>query len=185
MKKYFYFAVAIIATLSTGCFATQGTTPATKGRVEITTPMSGKEYRSNSEYWRAVSTGKSDDMLMAKKVAMQSARQELAASVESEIKVFIKDYSQNKSAKAQSIYEEMGTTTVKQTLRNIEVVDEKYYQNEDGSYQCYVCLEVSKTQVEKELEDKLAQEKELRLEFDREQFNKQFEAAFQNFVEER
>lgn len=185
MKKYFYFAVAIIATLSTGCFATQGTAPATKGRVEITTPMSGKEYRSNSEYWRAVNVGKSDDMTMAKKIAMQTTRQELAASVESEIKSFIKDYSQNKSGKAQAMYQDQTTTTVKQTLRNIEVVDEKYFQNEDGTYECYVCLEVSKVQVAKELEAAFAKEEQLRLEFDAARFNEEFEAAFKDFAEER
>ncbi len=185
MKKYFYFAVAIIATLSTGCFATNATTPAAKGAKEISVPMSGPEYRGNNEYWRAVNSGRSDEMAMAKKVAMSNARQELAASVEAEVKSFMENYAQNVGGKAKSIYEELTGVTVKQQLRNIEVLDEKYYQNEDGSYDCYVCLQISKVQVEKELENQIAQEEELKLQFDRERFRKAYEAEFQNYAENR
>ena len=186
MKKYFYFAaVAIIATLSTGCFATKTTVPAAKGAVEIVRPLSGKEHRSNNEYWRAVQSGKSDDMSMARKVAMQNTRQELAASIETEVKALMENYGQNHSGKAKSMYEELGTTAVKQTLRNVEVADEKCFQNEDGTYEYYICLQISKLQVEKELEEKLAQEAELKLEFDRERFRKAYEAEFQKFAEER
>ena len=193
MKKYFYFAaVAIIATLSTGCFATKGTAPDPKGTapdpkgpIEITQPLSGKEYRSNSEYWRSVQFGKSDDMSMARKVAMQSARQELAASIVADVNSIMEIYGQNHSEKAKSMYEELGTTTVKQSLRDVEVVGEKCFLYEDGTYQYHICLQISKLQVMKELEDKLAQEAKLNLEFDRERFRKVRDAEFQKFAEER
>ena len=186
MKNYFYLAAgALIATLSTGCFATNATTPATKGAKEISMPMSGPQYRGNSEYWRAVNSGRSSEMAMAKKVAMQNARQELAASVEVEVKSFMENYAQNVGGQANSIYEELTRTTINQTLRDIEVVDEKYFQNEDGSYDCYVCLQISKVRVEKELEDKMAQEAELKLQFDRERFRKAYEEEFQKFTEEK
>lgn len=185
MKKFFYFAVAVIATLSTGCFATNGVSPVTKGAVEVTMPMSGPQYRANSEYWRAVNSGRSDEMAMAKKVAMSNARQELAASIEVEVKSFMENYAQNMGGKAQSIYEELTRTSVQQTMRDIEVVDEKYFQNEDGSYDCYVCLQISKVRVERELEAQIAKEAELKLQFDRERFRKAYEAEFQQFAEEK
>ena len=185
MKKFFYFAVAVIATLSTGCFATNGVSPVTKGRVEVTTQMSGPQYRANSEYWREVSTGSSDEMAMAKKVAVSNARQLLAASIEVEVKSFMENYAQNIGGKAQSIYEELTRTSVQQTMRDIEVVDEKYFQNEDGSYECWVCLQISKVRVERELEAQIAKEAELKLQFDRERFRKAYEAEFQQFAEEK
>ena len=187
MKKIIYFAaVAIIATLSTGCFATSGgAVSVAKGKQEVSTPFSGPQYRGNSEYWRATGTGTSTDMTMANKVAMANARQKLAESVQTDVKSFSENYSQNVSGQAASIFEEISRTSVNQSLRNIEVVDEKYYQTENGSYECWVCLQISKIAVEKELENKLAQEAELKLQFDRERFRKAYEAEFQNYAEEQ
>ena len=186
MKKYFYFvAVAIIATLSTSCTATKSTVPADNGAVNVKIPLSGKEYSSNNEYWRAKQSGKSDDMSMARKVAMQNARQELGTSIEAQLKAFMENYSQNFDDKAKAAYEELGTTTVKQALRNIEVAGEECLQYQDGTYVYHICLQISKLQVMKELEDKLAQEAKLNLEFDRERFRELRDAEFQKFAEER
>ena len=186
MKKYFYFvAVAIIATLSTSCTATKSITPADNDLVNVKIPLSGKEHRSNNEYWRAVQSGKSDDMSMARKVAMQSARQELAANIVADVNSIMEIYGQNHSEKAKSMYEEVGTTTVKQSLRNVEVAGEECYRDQEGIYEYHICLQISKLQVMKELEDKLAQEAKLNLEFDRERFREVRDAEFQKFAEER
>lgn len=183
-----YFAiVALIATISTGCFATTGSLiPATKGNTEISLPMSGAEYRSNADYWRSVQVGTSPNMAMAKKVAMQNARQELASTMESEVKSMMESYGRNvdidQQSKYESIYEELTRTVVNQKLVGVEVIDEKIFQKENGSYEYYVCMQVSKHAVEEELVKELSNDKILNTEFERERFRKAFDAEFEKFA---
>ena len=82
MKKMLYWTgvltlTILFASCSSGRKASTSTT-VTPGEIEVTIPLGGPEYQSNAEYWRAVQTGTSKDMSMAKKVAMQNARQALA-----------------------------------------------------------------------------------------------------------
>jgi hypothetical protein len=190
MKKSLYFAVvAIIATLSTGCFATSAnssTVSATKGDTEISLPLSGPEYRSNKDYWRSVQMGTSPNMAMAKKVAMQNARQELASTIESEVKSMMESYGRNVDIDAQSkyesIYEELTRTVVNQKLAGVEVIEEKIFKTEAGAYNYYVCMQVSKREVEEEIVKELSNDQILNTEFERERFRKAFNEEFDKFA---
>jgi hypothetical protein len=76
-------------------------------------------------------------MAMAKKVAMQNARQELASTIESEVKSMMESYGRNVDIDAQSkyesIYEELTRTVVNQKLAGVEVIEEKIFKTEAGA----------------------------------------------------
>ena len=89
MKKMLYWTgVLTLTILFASCSSSRKaskSTPVTPGEIEVTIPLGGPEYQSDAEYWRAVQTGTSKDMSMAKKVAMQNARQDLAATVQAPV----------------------------------------------------------------------------------------------------
>lgn len=156
------------------------------GLVEEAVPLSGPEYRSNAAYFRAVQNGVSTERSTAQKIAMQNSRQDLAASIQAEVQIVIENFVKNQdtsvSMENKSQYQELAYTVVKQQLRDVQVVEEKMFRQENGSYRYYVCLQMSTTALETAIEDAIAKDAKLNLEFDRAQFKKIFEeqmAAFE------
>lgn len=96
---------------------------------EIEMPLSGKEYQSNSEYWRYTSEGVSPQMSVAKEIAVQSAREHLAATVQSNVEMVVDRYAKNfnigDKADLTQLYERRALTAVSQTLKGSEVIGEK------------------------------------------------------------
>ena len=190
MKKYLYFAIAVVfAATSVNCSSTKTTDTIAKGDVEVNIPLSSPEHRSDKKFWRAVQMGTSTDVSMAKKVALQNARQDLAATVQSQIKAVIENYGQNASmgAKTQNetLYQELTTTVINQTLIGAELKDEKLIKTAEGSNRYHVCLQISKEEVGEQIIEKLSEDEKLKLEFDRERFKKIYDEEMAKFIENR
>lgn len=191
MKQNLWFAsVLLLALACASCASSKKapkTMPVTTGEIEVTIPLGGPEYKTDAEHWRAVQMGTSKDVAMAKKVAMQNARQELAATVQHDVKAVIENYGQNAAMgtnnENEALYQEMGRTVVNQQMNGVELVGEKLFKLEDGSYRYHVCLQMSKENLGSSLSDALSNEERLKLEFDKAQFKKVFDeemAAFAN-----
>lgn len=65
------------------------------GMVEEAIPLSGPQYRSDAEYYRAVQNGVSTERSTAQKIAMQNCRQDLAAAIQADVKTVIENYVKN------------------------------------------------------------------------------------------
>ena len=187
MKKYLYGAAALLilaGTASCGSSKKATGTPAPAGMTEEVVPLSGPQYRSDTEFFRAVQNGVSTDRGTAQKIAMQNCRQELAANIQAELQIVIENYVKEQNtgvaAENKSQYQEMAYTTVKQRLSDVQVVEEKIFRQENGSYR-FVCLQMPKTAIETAVEDAIAKDAKLNLEFDREQFKKVFEERMAAF----
>lgn len=152
---------------------------APSGMVEETVPLSGPQYRSDAEYYRAVQNGVSSDRSTAQKIAMQNCRQELAANIQADLQLVVENYVKEQNtgvaAENKSQYQEMAYTAVQQQLRDVQIVEEKIFRQEDGSYRFYVCMQITKQAVEQASEAAIANDAKLNLEFDREQFKQIFE----------
>ena len=188
MKKYLYGAAALLilaGTASCGSSKKATGTPAPAGMTEEVVPLSGPQYRSDTEFFRAVQNGVSTDRGTAQKIAMQNCRQELAANIQAELQIVIENYVKEQNtgvaAENKSQYQEMAYTTVKQRLSDVQVVEEKIFRQENGSYRFYVCRQMPKTAIETAVEDAIAKDAKLNLEFDREQFKKVFEERMAAF----
>lgn len=191
MKKNIFVAgTVLLSLLATGCGSSKKVTgPATMTptETEVAIPLSGPEYASNADYWRAVQMGTSKDASMAKKVAMQNARQELAAAVQHDVKSVIENYGRNAAVGSnnenEGLYQELARTVVNQQMNGVELVGEKLFRLEDGSYRYHVCLQMSKNALGDQLTDALSNEDRLKLEFDKAQFKKVFDEEMDAFVE--
>ena len=193
MKKIFYWTGVLTLTLFCASCASSKkvsrTTPVAIGEIEVTIPLGGPEYQSNAECWRAVQTGTSKDMSMAKKVAMQNARQELAATVQHTMKAVIENYGQNASMGAnnenETLYQEMARTVIEQQMNCVELGGEKLFRLDDGSYRYPVCLQMNREAIGASVSDALSNDDRLKLEFDRAQFKKVFDEEMARFAEQQ
>lgn len=192
MKKILYFivATAIIAT-GASCSSSKASKgkPISKGEVEIAIPLSGPDYSSNKHYWRSVQMGTSTEVSMAKKVALQNARQDLAATVQAQIKAVLENYGQNANvdnrAQSENLYQELTRTVVNQTLVGADIAGEKLFQTEDGNYRYHICLQMSKDAVANEMIKQLSEDEIMKLEFDRERFKKVYDEELEKFTKGR
>lgn len=187
MKKFLFTALFIVAAVMlSSCSASRKLAKIAESETEVSIPLSGPEYSTDENYWRVTQLGSSKDMSMAKKIAMQNARQELAALVQSQIKLVIENYGQNvaldKNNTNESLYEELGRTVVVQSLVGAELAGEKMFKLGTGSYRYHVCLQMSKKALQNSLEDKLSEDEKLKVEFDRERFKKIFEEEMAKFA---
>lgn len=185
MKKSLYFAVvAAIAVLSVGCFATTSVTPATKGRVKIDLPLDGPEYQSDKDYFRVTEMGISPDLSTATKIARMNARTELASTVEVAVKSVVSNYTQSTATDAQSLYEGVSTNVVKNKLSGAVEIGKEVFQTEDGRYECYVCFELSKKELQDALDKEIANEATLKAQYDRQRFMEIYNQEMANFEAE-
>ena len=131
MKRLFLlFSVAICLCGMNGCKSKQALAKPEKGEVEIAIPLSGPQYQSDAENWRVVQQGVSPDMSMAKKVALQNARQELAATIRVQVRAVIDNYGKNTAVTDNidvvNMYEEQAYSVIDQTLAGAELVGKAF-----------------------------------------------------------
>lgn len=179
-KSLFGALVLLVLAGATSCGASKkvvATPPA--DMVEESIPLSGPQYRSDADYYRAVQNATSKERSMAQKIAMQNCRQDLAANLQADLQQVLENYAKNQevslSVEYKSQYQELSYTVVNQQLRDVQVVEEKMFRQDDGLYRYYVCLQMPKKVILDAVEDAIANDAKLNLEFDREQFRKVFQ----------
>lgn len=182
MKKLFILATCVLLSVclvSCSSARKQKSVPMVEGETEVSIPLSGAEYQSDAANWRSVQLGTSSDVSMAKKIALQHARQELASEVNSQVKGVMENYGESltevEDATYEKIYQELVRTVVDQQLHSAVMVGEKLYRLADGKYRYHVCLEMNKEALKEQLAEELAKDKRLKLQFNREQFKKVFD----------
>ena len=182
----FGLSIAILAVASS-CKSQQSLAKPEKGEVEIAIPLSGPEYRTDAEYWRAVQQGVSPDMSMAKKVALQNARQELAATIRVQVRAVIDNYAKNTAVTENidvvNMYEEQAYSVIDQTLAGAELNGEKLFKLENGNYRYHVCLQVNKQYLADQLTKAFEGEAKLKAAFDKAQFKKTYDEQMKAFLE--
>lgn len=192
MSKNFFLIAALffLTVMSTACGPgkkASALSPVVAGETEVEVPLSEPEYRSDSEYWRAVQNGVSKDLSMAKKIAMQNARQELASVVQHDVKAVIENYGKNASigfdSEKEGIYQELGRVVIDNQMNGVDLVGEKLYRLPDGSYRYHVCLQISRDALGSSLAEALSSDDRLMLEFDKARFMKIFEEEMSRYGE--
>ena len=71
-----------------------------------------------------------------------------------------------------------------QQLRDVQVVEEKMFRQDNGSFRYYVCMQLPKAALEAAIEDAIAKDAKLNLEFDRAQYKKIFEEQMAAFSQQ-
>lgn len=150
------------------------------GAIEIALPFSGKEYQTDKENFRAKQMGKSPDLATSKKIALQNAKAELASNIQSLVKTVTSQYTnQRTDAKPQDFenkFEELSYLVVDQKLADVKLIGEKTFKETDGSYTYWVVVEMNKSSIMDEINNKVSKDAKLQLDYDK----KKFEEIFNN-----
>ena len=145
----------------------------TKGMEEIETPLSGKEFQSNKEFYRAKNSGASPDMATARKIALTNAKAEVAGLISSKIKSVTDNYTNQRStANAQDFenkFENMTREVVSQQLNDVAIIGEKTFKKGTG-YEVWVAVEVSKQAILDGLNNKISKDQKLQIDYDKKKF---------------
>ena len=174
MKKMFmaaFVAVALVAVTSCG---------SSKSASEVyETPCSGPGYRTEASHFRASASAIAGNEDVARKQATASARQELATIINTTVKAvadnYAKNYVKGEDAESTHRYEDLGRTVVNQRLTGSHSICEKYRKNANGTYTCYVCVELASEDVLAALNSSISEDSKLRIDYDYEKFKKVFE----------
>jgi len=97
------------------------------GEEKVKNPFPKKKYESTEKYYRAVESGKSPNMSFAKEIAFNNAKELLAKKI-------FHDNPRNKQTQ----------NVIHQTLKQVNVVEEKMFVKNDGTYVCWIIIETSK-----------------------------------------
>ncbi|MBE6250498.1 MAG: hypothetical protein E7111_02465 [Bacteroidales bacterium] len=162
--------------------------PAQTDLVEQVLPLSEAKYHSDAQYYRAVQSGVSPERSMAKKIAIQNARQELAATIQSDIKTVTENYAKQMNLSSDQVpgYEsrmtELTYSVVSQTLTGATVIEEKLYTEPNGTFRHYVCMELSKEEMKEAVLAKLKNDEKLLSDFNLSEFKKLYDQKMAEFT---
>jgi len=155
------------------------------GAIEVAVPLSGKEYNSDKDYFRASQNGKSPDLATAKKIALQNAKTELAGNIQTIVKAVTENYTNQRTVsdkqEFENKFEENARAVVNQTINDVKVIGEKTFKEADGKITYYIAIEMSKSAVVNDVADRISKDAKLQLDFDKHQFMKIFDEEMQKF----
>jgi len=156
---------------------------------KITLPFSSKEYKSNTEYFRAVASGKSPDIATAKVIAITNAKQIIAGLIRTTTMDVTDNYRKQRTVGDQQElgidFDNVTRQVVNEVLTNINVMDEEVYRETDQKYVYWVVLEVPKNQVANGMSDRISVAAKNQLAFDKYQFQKVFDEEMRKFEQEQ
>ena len=180
MKKTAFLTLLIPAISLSACGVQKVTYTKQEERKEVKgLPFSEKQYQTDKDYFRAVGTGVSTDMEMAKKIALTNAQRKIAESITTVAKTTTEIFGKqvtadNQGEFASSVYT-IVRTSANESLSNIKIVDEKLFEKGSQDYEAWVVIETSAKAVSDRAIKGLSSSKALKVESDLEKFRKVFE----------
>jgi predicted NAD-dependent protein-ADP-ribosyltransferase YbiA (DUF1768 family) len=185
MKTKHFFIAVMALTVSVAMTSCKSTKSVQSDSTEVSVPLSGKEYRTAKDYFRASQSGKSPDLATAKKIALENAKTELAGNIQSIVKAVIENYTNQRTVadrqEFENKFEEYAREVVRQQLNDIKIIGEKVFKEKDGKYTYYVAVEMSKEPVINNVADRISKDAKLQLDFDKYQSRKIFDEEMEKF----
>tara|TARA_B100001057_G_scaffold496964_1_gene599841 strand:+ start:873 stop:1427 length:555 start_codon:yes stop_codon:yes gene_type:complete len=133
-------ALSLILLCTTGCSNPLGKS--------VKEPFTGSKYESNNRYYRGTGNGSSQMDNVAQSQAELRARQQLAQQVQTNFEVVTDDYQRSTSGEhvdeAMNRFETLAREITSSNLVDIRIIGSEKYLADDGSYTCYVAMEIKK-----------------------------------------
>lgn len=152
MKKYL-LAALVITSIFTACKTKM------EGMSEVKTPFSGNKYEGNKRWFKAVASGESMNLETSKDKAMISAKQRLAASVQTQLKNVSENYKGERvvgdnMGDFNERFQQLTREITNQTLVEVQLIEQKVFQNNTNkNYVTWVAIEARKRIVYKKLKE--------------------------------
>ncbi len=161
----------------------------TTGATKIEVPLSGKEFNSDEEYFRATASGKSPNLETAKKIAENNAKSRLAGLIQTTVKKVTDNYTNQRSIGDRQEYsnkfEEMTREVVNQKLVDVKIIKEEIYKEADNSYTYWVAIEASKEAILNGINSSISKNEKLRQDYDKMKFEETFNQEMDKLANEK
>ena len=140
-SRFFPVVLSLMVLVITGCSNPLGKS--------VKEPFSGSKYESNNRYYRSTGNGSSMMDNVAQSQAELRARQQLAQQVQTYFEVVTDDYQRATTGDhvddAMNRFETLAREITNTKLADIRIIGSEKYMAEDGSYTCYVAMEIKKS----------------------------------------
>ncbi len=152
MKNYILITL-VMTTIFTACKTKM------ENMSEVKTPFSGNKYESNKRWFRAVASGESMNLETSKDKAMLSAKERLAASIQTQLKSVTENYKGERivgdnMGDFNERFQQLTREVTNQTLVEVQLIEQKVFQNNTNkNYVTWVALEARKRIVYKKLKE--------------------------------
>lgn len=175
MRKVMYSGLALVAALMfASCSGTKKVVKEKEeGTVEVILPLSGKEYQSDKDNYRAKSSGKSPDIATSRKIALNNAKAEIAGLISSKIKSVTQNYTNQRSVTDsqdfENKFENLATEAVNQQLVDVQIIGEKLLKS-GSTYECWIAISVSKKAILDGINNTVSKNQKLQIDYDKKKF---------------
>jgi len=154
------------------------------GMTEVKTPFTGNRYEGNNRWVRAVASGESMNLETAKDKALLTAKQRLASSVQTDLKMVSENYKGERQADGtigdfNERFQQLTREVLNQVIVEIQTIDEKAFKNDKNNYVYWVALEARKKTIYKKLKE-IAQLRSSISDKDKEVISKMIDDAITN-----
>ena len=190
MKKctLMMMAIAMVLTVAS-CKSSKQVAQTPPDRVEVPLPCVD-ESMDDDEYFKAMGTASNLNMQNARTAAFDAAKSMLNKRLGGYITGLSTDYSRTVAGdaqqdKVQRMMEGEFYQVVERMLNDAAKTCEKMYQNKTGAYESFIAIRVSKKELINQMANKLSDNQELEIEFNREQFRKFAEKKMKEIMEMR
>ena len=188
LKSVFLLLLTYVSLFLYGCGSSEKIQKAT-GAKEVELPCNENKHRSDDEYFRARQSGKSPNLATAKKIALQNAKSELSGSIQSMMKrvtdQYTSQYDVGDDTEFRRNFQEESRTVVRQNLSNVRVICEQILQEQDGSYNRFVAIELNKEELLSGLNSRISNDEKLQIRYDEKKFEETFNEEMKKLKEEQ
>ncbi|GHT14027.1 hypothetical protein AGMMS4956_11120 [Bacteroidia bacterium] len=194
-KQYLKFALVAVTAgvIATSCGSgSKMTTPQQKQSANRGAKLEKEECEAlsmkDSKNWRASGNGVSTKEAFAKSMAELNAKARLARQLEEQINSLVRTFNQQHEADGASSLVSKSTEIaegyVDKLLTNVKTICSNTYVKADGSFNVYVCVEMSEESLTA-IHKKLTADQKLSIDFAEHQFKKDMEKAKADYRENR
>ncbi|MDR2652996.1 MAG: hypothetical protein LBC68_11925 [Prevotellaceae bacterium] len=192
-----YLKIAFVAIVASLLFTACGSskkakTPEQKAALDRGVQMNREECEElalkDVKAWRESGNGVSPKESLARNAAELNAKARLARQLQEQINTFIRSY--NEQYEAEDVLDLSGKLVeidegyAEQLLSGVKVICNNTYVKPDGTYNAYVCVEMSENSLSR-IHKKLTDDKKLSIDFGEDRFLKDMEKAKEDYRRNR
>lgn len=139
-------------------------------------PCQGIEFNSDKEHLRGSGYAESIDPTIAREKAVILAKEALAASIKSQIDAVTTLYTKSSANSQEFIkeFENINAETVDETIEGVNVICQKQEKLKNKNTKYYIACEIGTMPLITKIENKIYSSKKLKVDFDKERFEKIF-----------
>jgi hypothetical protein len=188
--NFFLPAIMLIALITfSQCKSKKDIAQAPPGETRVAVLCSGPDFFSDNKYFRANSVAESQNQANSKRMALSNARAELAGQIETTIKSVIDNYIQDVTVGNRSEfnqrYEGLSREVINQRLAGTRVICEELMRTSTGLYKTYIAIELSGDDIVNAMNQRIAADDRLRLDYDYEKFKATFNGEMDQLRKDR